>query len=214
MSNEITVENRDRHLTRGQLRELREEGMVPGVVYGKDIKNSPILVDMKELLALLKDNSRSVLEMNLPQEGTIPVMVEEVQRDHINRTLLHIDFHQITMTDPIRTNVRVELIGKPEGVAEGAMLQILKNEVEIKCLPQQLPSEITAVINHLQVGDSLLAGDLAIPEGVELLTDGHEVIATILAVKPVSEEEKLAMEEETPRAEQPGQGQEKEKSSV
>lgn len=196
MTNSIQAEHRQHGTTRGELRKLREEGKVPGVLYGKNVDNSPILVDEKELMALLRGNDHAVVHMKLEGEAEVPVMVEEVQRHSLNREILHVDFRQINMREPIRADVRVEFSGRPKGESKDYLLQVQKHDIEVRCLPDRLPALIEADISHLEIGNGLTAGELHMPEGVEMLTEPSEVIAVILAVKtPLTEEESGAVQD-------------------
>lgn len=183
MNDSIRAEIRPSGTSRGQLRKLREEGKVPGVLYGKDQASSPLMVDEKELMALIKDGSTRVLQMKLGEKDDIPVMVGDVQRDALSRSILHVDFRQVNMQDPIRAQVRVEIVGEPKASKSEYLLHVQKTEVEVRCLPEHLPGVIHADISGLNIGNGLTAGQLTLPEGVELEDDPSEVIAVVMAVK-------------------------------
>lgn len=175
--------------TKSDRNRLRAEGKVPGVVYGKKVTQTPIAIDQKELLALLKTNPHAVIDLDVPQFGKQPVMINEVQRDALSRQLLHVDFHQINMDEPVQTTVRLEYIGDPEGVKVGGILQIQHHEIEIRCLPQHIPSSIEVDVSGLEIGQSMLVSELRLPEGVEVKTDVHDVLATILTPQKEAEPE-------------------------
>ncbi|MDO3681501.1 50S ribosomal protein L25 [Paenibacillus ehimensis] len=178
--------------TKGDRNRLRAEGKVPGIVYGKKVTQTPIAIDQKELLALLKTNPHAVIDMDVPQFGKQPVMINEVQRDALSRELLHVDFHQINMDEPVQTTVRLEYIGDPEGVKAGGILQIQHHEIEIRCLPQHIPASIEVDVSGLEIGQSMLVSELKLPEGVEVKTDEHDVLATILTPQKEAEPEEEA----------------------
>jgi len=184
--------------TKSALKELRAQGKIPGVVYGKKLNpGTSISIDAKELIALLRGNPRAVIEMDVPQSGKMPVMVTDVQRDKINRDLLHIDFHQINMDEKVKTLIRLEPTGDSAGEREGGMLQIQLHELEIRCLPNEIPAAITFDVTPLTFGDSLFVRDLQIPPGIEVKSDPNEMVATILAPqKEISAEEKADAEVE------------------
>ncbi|GLI10252.1 50S ribosomal protein L25 [Paenibacillus tyrfis] len=175
--------------TKSDRNRLRAEGKVPGVVYGKKVTQTPIAIDQKELLALLKTNPHAVIDLDVPQFGKQPVMINEVQRDALSRQLLHVDFHQINMDEPVQTTVRLEYIGDPEGVKVGGILQIQHHEIEIRCLPQQIPASVEVDVSGLEIGQSMLVSELKLPEGVEVKTDVHDVLATILTPQKEAEPE-------------------------
>lgn len=189
MSNVIHAEVREQKVTRGELRKLREQGKIPGVLKRGDGTSSPLLIEEKQLMALLKDSDQSIFQMALGDQGIVPAMVGEIQRETLNRSILHVDFRQINMKEPIRAEVRIELVGEPKGHSNDYLIQTPRLDVEIRCMPDQLPSVIEADISHLEIGSSLSAGELKLPEGVELLTDPNEAVVVILAVQKGAEAE-------------------------
>lgn len=184
--------------TKSEIKKLRENGKVPGSVYGKKIGSASIAIDAKELLALLRSNPHAIVELDIPGAGVQPVMIQDVQREKLNRTLLHIDFHQINMNEPVRTTVAVELTGEAEGVKSGGILQVQMHEVEVRGLPDRIPGAITFDVSGLQMGDLLHAGDLQMPEGIELKSAHEDIVATILVPQKeeVSAEDQEAAEPE------------------
>ncbi|MBJ6361282.1 50S ribosomal protein L25 [Paenibacillus sp. GCM10012307] len=195
MSTMLQVERRQSK-TKGELRKLRQEGKIPGVIYGKQVKEStPLSVDEKQVLHILRHHPNAVLEIQVPSGGTQPVMLGELQRHPISKHIIHIDFHQINMNEKVKTSVRVELSGDAPGAKEGGILQILQHEIEIQCLPSRIPESVVVDVSHLQIGENVLLDHLKLPEGVEARADSDLVIVTILAPqKELSEAE--AVEEE------------------
>ncbi|WP_159888041.1 50S ribosomal protein L25 [Paenibacillus puerhi] len=185
--------------TKGERKRLRAEGKVPGVVYGRKVSQTPIMIDQKELLALLKVNPHAVIELDVPEYGKQPVMINEIQRDGLSRQLLHIDFHQINMDEPVNTTVRLDYTGDPAGVQVGGILQIQRHELEVRCLPTQIPDSIEVDVSALEIGENLLVSSLRLPDNVELKTDEHDVLATILA--PQKAEDAEEVEESAEKAE-------------
>lgn len=178
--------------TKGELREMRLQGQIPGVVYGKQLSSAALVsVDEKELQALLRSHPNAVLEIDIPSHGKQSVMVSDVQRDSLTRHVLHVDFHQINLNENVRANVRIETEGDSEGVREGGILQVILHELEVQCLPGNIPEAVTVDISSLGVGESLLVSDLKLPQGVESKSDPELVVLTILAPqKELTEEEK------------------------
>lgn len=189
--------------TKGELRQLRLKGKTPGVIYGKNLSDAAqVAVDSKELQALLRSHPNAVIELNLPSLGKQSVMVSEVQRDTMNRQVLHVDFHQINMNENVTANVRIQVEGDSQGVREGGVLQLLEHELEVQCLPNNIPDSLTLDISTLGIGESLLVSDLKLPSGVELVADAEQVIVTILAPqKELTEEESEAAAVEAIEAE-------------
>ncbi|MEK8133023.1 50S ribosomal protein L25 [Paenibacillus filicis] len=185
--------------TKGERKRLRAQGKVPGIVYGKKVSQISIVLDQKELLALLKVNPHAVIELDVPQFGKQPVMINEIQRDGISRQLLHVDFHQINMDEPVNTTVRLDYVGDPAGVQVGGILQIQRHELEVRCLPTQIPDSIEVDVSALEIGENLLVSSLKLPSQVEVKTDEHDVLATILT--PQKAEDAEAVEESVDKAE-------------
>ncbi|TYP67993.1 50S ribosomal protein L25/general stress protein Ctc [Paenibacillus methanolicus] len=188
--------------TRGELNQLRKKGAVPGVVYGKKL-SAPvsIAVDEKELQQLLRTTPHALLELEVGAAGKQPVMLTEVQRDPISRSVIHIDFHQVNMNEEVRTQVRVELAGDSAGVREGGILQAMIHELEIHCLPNNIPDAIEVDVSQLQIGENLLVVDLQLPQGVTTKVDPAQVVVTILAPqKELSAEEAAEAEVEQKEA--------------
>lgn len=181
--------------TKSETKQLRAVGQVPGVVYGKNVGTRTIAVEAKQLLMLLKNNPNAVVEMDIPERGIHPVMVHEVQRDTLRGDLLHIDFHQINLEEPVRTAVPLEFRGEAKGAAEGGLFQIQLHELEIRCLPNDIPSAFPVDVSLLEMGHSILVKDLPVIDGIEIKSDPDDVVVTILApqkeeVEPVAEIEK------------------------
>jgi large subunit ribosomal protein L25 len=183
--------------TKGELRKLRNQGKIPGVVYGKKAGLKQIAIEQRELLPLLKHNRHAIVEMDIPQAGKQPVMISEVQRDKLTGELLHIDFHQINMDEPVRTVVAIEFEGEAAGAKEGGIFQVQKHEIEIRCLPQNIPNVIKVDVSGLAIGESILVGDIQLPDGIELKSDPNELLATVLAAQKEETEDEAA-ETETP----------------
>jgi large subunit ribosomal protein L25 len=149
------------------------------------------------LQALLRKNPHAIIEMELPDGGKQPVMMNEVQRDKINRELLHVDFHQINMDEKVKTAVSLEFVGEPVGVSEGGVVQIQLHELEIRCLPQNIPSSIQVDISGLGLGENLLVSDLSVSSEIEVKSDPGELIVTILAPQKEIEDDEPSADTES-----------------
>ena len=184
--------------SRSVIHKLRSEGQVPASVYGKRIEaGESIAVTEKELTSILRKNPYAVIELSVADKGKYPVMINEIQRDKLSGKVLHVDFHQISMDEPVKSTVGIDLAGEAPGVREGGILSIETYEVEVRCLPAKLPAQLSIDISGLHVGDNLLVSDLQIPDDVELLSEPTGVIVTILAPQKevVDEPEESAAEE-------------------
>jgi len=205
---ELVAQRRD---MRGkQVKQLRRAGMIPGVVYGHGFEPIAIQLELRPLQHVLSQISGSQL-VSLKVEGQEQpemVLVRDVQVEAINRHLVHIDLYRVSMTERLRTEVRLILVGEAPAVRrnEGILLHGISS-VEVQCLPGDLPDAITVDLASLNaVEDAIFVRDLPVPRGVEILTDGDEMIVRVgrlemkaeaeLEVAPVAE---AAAEVETVR---------------
>jgi large subunit ribosomal protein L25 len=188
--------------TAGQgLKKLRGAGSIPAVVYGKKIKPLSITVDRK---LFVKKILRSEAGMNAivtlkvagEKQKEIAALTHAVQRNPLTDEILHIDFRHIVMDEAIKTRVRVELTGIPIGVKEsGGVLVHGLREVEVECLPTDIPDNFTIDVAALQINDSLHVADLARVAKVKVLTNPTEMIANC---SPPTKEEEVAAPVPTP----------------
>ncbi|HOB29632.1 MAG: 50S ribosomal protein L25 [Dethiobacteria bacterium] len=195
-------------LTRGELNQLRREGKVPAVIYGRGKDTQSLLVDGRLLGKVLSMGGTNVL-IDLQIENGAgsnqeTVMLKEIQR-HLWQPdyLLHVDFIRISMEDEIEVEVPLNFVGEAAGTAEGGITQILLREVSVKCLPVNIPEIFEVDLSSLEIGDSISAGSLTLPEGVTLLTGPEETLVQVLV--PEEEEEE---EEEEELLEVEGEGEE------
>jgi large subunit ribosomal protein L25 len=180
--------------SKGSVNALRRQGMLPAVVYGKDAGNILIVMPEKALHSILAAHSSGSTLINLQLENqSFPVMLREVQRNPIRRTIMHADFLQVSLTETIETEIRLHLIGESPGVKDGGIIQHMLREVTVACLPTQMPDMITADISGLQIGDQLTVADLQVPPDVRILSEPDSVIVLVM---PPTMEEKTAETEE------------------
>ncbi|WP_244269719.1 50S ribosomal protein L25/general stress protein Ctc [Caldanaerovirga acetigignens] len=172
---------------KGHLNELRKSGKIPGVLYGKNIETKAVAVDAKEINKLFKTHGEGVLIDLILGEEKYPVIIKEIQRDHLKGVITHIDFYRVSMTDKIEVDLPIILKGEPEGVKAGGVLQHQLHELTIEALPTDIPEFIEVDISHLKIGDVLMVKDIKLSEKITVLDDPEEVIVTVLA--PTIEEE-------------------------
>ncbi|MFH1700525.1 MAG: 50S ribosomal protein L25 [Candidatus Zixiibacteriota bacterium] len=196
---------------KGFNRRLRDEGIVPAVVYGPDAEPVPVQVDYRELYRLMHGQPMSTI-INLDIEGIDEpdrkVLIRELQKDPVSGKLVHLDFHNISMDKLITITVAVYTVGVPEGVKNfGGVVQTILREIEVSCLPTAIPDNIEIDISHLNIGDSIHVSDLKL-ENVDILTDAVRTIVTISAPTVIKEVE--AAEEEAVEGEEGAEGEGKE----
>ncbi|KUK36819.1 MAG: 50S ribosomal protein L25 [Thermacetogenium phaeum] len=178
--------------TKGSVRALRNQGMLPAVLYGKEVGNVLLSVPTKSLEQIIANHSIGSTLINLDvadgeKGGSYLVMCREIQRDPVRRELLHADFYQVDLTEEIETEIPVVLVGEAPGVKQGGILQNMLRTVIVSSLPTQIPERLEADISKLEIGDQLTVGDLEPPAGVRIVSSRESVIA--LVIPPAIEEE-------------------------
>ena len=176
------------------VRQLREKGLVPGVLYGKNRETVSVKVNAKKVEDVLGGNA--IIDLSLDDDTTQPVMVKEVQRDVITRDLLHIDLYQIDLDEKITVEVPVEVVGQAEGVREGGLLNQILREIEIECLPTDIPENIEVDVTELEIGDSISVAEIDVSEDIEVQVDDSETVATVVLPDELDEEDEEDEDEE------------------
>lgn len=188
MSNQLTVQKRD-VFRRSELRSLREGGLLPAVVYGKTVGSVSLAVSERELIRIMRDDPNTIIEMEVPEAGKKSVMVQSIQRDKVSRDILHVDFREVDLTEKVVASVRLETEGEAAGVKEGGVLRMDMHEIEVECLPKDIPQQITIDISNLGVGDSLFVKDIALPPDVTAVTESEQIVAQVLPPQKAETEE-------------------------
>ena len=182
---------------KGPARALRREGRIPAILYGQKTDSIMLSIDFKEFENIVKKSNIGSVLLNLQiQNGkttTRPAMIKELQTNPVTGAFLHIDFYEIDMQRKITVSVPVVTQGKSVGVEEGGLLQIVRREIELLCLPTAIPEAIEVDISDLTIGDSVHVQEIALPGDVELTEETDFTVITVLAPKveeePVEEEE-------------------------
>ena len=187
---------------KGGARTLRRSGNIPAIFYGPGSETIPLQVVKSSLEKTLnKQTSENVLyQLTIKggeQETIKTVMLKELQKDPIDRTILHIDFYEVSLFKEIDVTVALRITGKAPGVEKGGILQEISRDLEIRCLPTNIPDHIDVEVSTLEIGDSVHAEDIQLPEGIRLLSDAHLTLVTV--IPPI--EEKPAAEEPAVEAE-------------
>ncbi len=179
--------------TKSAKSELRKAGRVPAVVYGKKFSGTPITVNEKEVQQILSTRPNTLIELEVQGEFRDTAVIREIQRDSFNRRILSLAFHQVTRNEPVRVSVPLELMVTPED--KELEVQFLHYELEVHCLPDQIPAVLQVDPEPLRQGRALLVEDIQLPEGVKTLLPPEEVVVTILNVAvpqaPVESEEEV-----------------------
>lgn len=190
MSERPLLKAERRTVTGKKVKQLRRQGKLPGVVYGKMLEEPiPVMLDYKEADKVLRGATGSEI-LDLELEGqTLPVLVREKQKDFIKGTLLHVDFQAVSMTETIWAEVPIELEGEAPAVKNyGAVLVQSLDVLEVEALPGDLPERIVIDLGRLEeIGDMITVADLVLPPSVKVMADPDEAI--VVATAPRTEEE-------------------------
>lgn len=183
---------------KGAARQLRRSGQLPAVVYGRREEAESLALDTHELSRLLSRIHAATTVIDLEVDGgePRPVLIREIQRHPYRPQLLHVDFFEIRADVKIRVAVPLHLLETPAGVEVGGILQQLRHEIEVECLPNEIPAEFTIDVSALEIGDSLQVSAVDTGE-VDVLDDEAVTICTVVppAVEEVEEEEEEEVEE-------------------
>jgi large subunit ribosomal protein L25 len=184
----------------GPARVLRRDGKIPAVLYGPDTKPILLSIQTHDFELLLKDYnvSQMVLDLDVKNGKTIKksVMVKELQTHPVSQNLLHVDFYEISMTRKIKVNVPIVTTGKSAGEEFGGVLQIIRRELEVLCLPGEIPESIKVDISELEIGDSLHVEDITVGGDIEIPAEVNFTVLTVTSPKVEVEEEEEIEEEE------------------
>lgn len=180
---------------KGIARGLRRTQMVPAVLYSHG-KSMPIAIGNKEVTKVLNTEGGEHALINLTLQGAKDsaermALIKDYQLDPINGKLLHVDLMEIAMNEKVKIQVAVHIVGNSIGVKEGGIFQYGQRHLEVECLPMQIPDNIEVNISALKVNESLHVRDIKAPEGVKILTEGDNTVATIQP--PISDAKLEAM---------------------
>jgi large subunit ribosomal protein L25 len=168
-------------------RRLRQSGKIPAVVYGGGKETVPIQLNRKTLIDLMKsgENENAIFLLKLADSGQERhAMIHDMQIDPLTRQVIHIDFQRIVMTEKVKVQVPVELVGTAHGVkVEGGMIDFVHREVAVECMPGDIPKHIDLDVTELRVGQHVEAKDLMLPEGVTLAEEPDRVILSLSHTK-------------------------------
>lgn len=203
----LNVQIRD---TRGKrnARRMRADGHIPAVLYGHGEKNVSLAVASIEFATVLRHGSKVVELKGAVNES---VLIREIQWDTFGTEVLHLDLTRVSAGESVETTVSLELRGDAPGTHEGGILQNPIHELHIECPVTVIPDKISVNVNSLQLGDSILAGELSLPEGARLLMDPDT--AVVLCVQPAAEVDEEAVPAEGQEPEVIGRKEEEEGES-
>jgi large subunit ribosomal protein L25 len=200
MAKQIQLKAKSRAETgRGRVKQLRSHGAIPGIVYGGHTKPVTIAIDAEAFTkALHHATSENVLvDLQVEEDGKTKnrlALIQEVQHHPVTDKVLHVDFHEVSATEKLRTAVPVRAVGEPAGVKTGGgILEYVMRDLRVECLPKDLPEVIEINVETLEIGQGIHVGDIKPPAGVTLLDQKEQAVFIVAA--PITEEELAAMTE-------------------
>ena len=185
---ELTVTPRE-GVGKSVSRRLRRSGKTPGILYGGA---SPvnIAVDPREVFRIIHGHEGSTQLLRVTFEGSKDsrmVILRDLQLDPVSENLVHVDLQEVNMDKPIQVTVALHHVGEAIGVRDTqGILEMVLREIQVSCLPGNIPEDIKADVSNLAIGDVLTVGELVVPEGVRVLTDKAQAVATV--APPAAEE--------------------------
>lgn len=197
----LQAKNRD--LTGKKVKKLREQGLLPAVIYGHGIKSQSLTIPTKEFDLVYKiAGSSSLVDLQIDNSQPVKILIHRLQKDPVTEEPLHADLYKIKMTEKIKTEIPVHFIGESKAVKEmDGNFITNKDMLEIECLPNDLIDSVEVDISHMDnFGDKIKVSEINIPETVTVLDDPEEIVATV--EEPRSEEELKELEEEAKEEEQ------------
>jgi large subunit ribosomal protein L25 len=175
---------------KNEARRTRRAGHIPAVIYGAFQDPVSIAVNPKEIIKIVRSNTgyNTIFTLAIAGGETTPVMVVDQQVDPVKNTLLHADFKRIDLTKRIRVSIPVSTEGEPAGVkVQGGLLEIITRQVEIECLPDDIPEHFIVDVRELMIGQSKRASDIQLSGSMKLTSAPETVIAHIVTLKAEAE---------------------------
>ena len=199
---------------------LRRAGLIPGVVYGASQDNYAVQIESKAFEDILRHSASEQILVNLQIEGAKEpdklTLIQAVQHNSISGKILHVDFNAVSEENEIHARVPVELTGEAIGIKQGGILDTLLHNIEVHCLPRDLPSILSFDVSALDIGDSLSIGGVEFPEGVSTPLDDSVLIAIVNETRAALSEttdEETAAEGDEEKDEKDGEANENESKS-
>ncbi|HBO87675.1 MAG: 50S ribosomal protein L25 [Pontiellaceae bacterium] len=172
-------------------RRMRCTGSLPGVIYGID--SNPMAVELEtHAVEQLFHNHASetiLVDINLEGEGAVSVLLKEVQHHPVSGELMHLDLQRVAANQTLQVEVSLELVGEPEGVKAGGLLDHVMHTILVECLPADLPETVNVDVSELEIGSALHVSDLKLGNKVAILSDADAVVAGVSAPKVEQEED-------------------------
>ena len=168
-------------------RRMRSDGLLPGIIYGSDKESDIVEMNLNQVEKILKNHSSDsvLIEVDLEDEGSVRVLLKEVQYHPVTSSILHVDLQRVVAGKPIQVDVAIELNGEPEGVKSGGIIDHKIHSLSVECLPKDMIESIPVDITNLEIGDSLTVSDITVTSKIKILTDENSQVISINAPKVI-----------------------------
>jgi large subunit ribosomal protein L25 len=208
---ELTVSVR-KTTGKGISRTLRKQGLIPGVLYGPKSEPISISVETLNIEKLFKHSGSNQAPLNLTIKNGESIkktaMVKDLQLHPVSRRFLHIDLYEVAMDKKIQVRVPVVLTGIAEGTEAGGTIQLIRREIDVLCLPLDIPEFITIDVSGMQIGDSIHIEEIPVSENIEILADTNFTVVTVSGAMVDAAAETEEGEEEGGVSQEKGAGEE------
>ena len=180
-------------------RRMRSDGLLPGIIYGSDKESNIVEMNLNQVEKILKNHSSDsvLIEVDLEDEGSVRVLLKEVQYHPVTSSILHVDLQRVVAGKPIQVDVAIELNGEPEGVKSGGIIDHKIHSLSVECLPKDMIESIPVDITNLEIGDSLTVSEITVSSKIKILSDENLQVISINAPKVID-----SSDEETEEAEE------------
>lgn len=177
----LTAKSRE-NLKKSATKAFRSEGLVPGVVYGKDKTTKAIAINEIELVKTVRDEGRNaIISLEVENSDNVDVMLHDYQMDPIRNELVHVDFYVVDMSEEMEATVPLSVVGEAKGSKAGGVLQQPLFELTVLAKPRDIPEEITIDVTELQIGDVLVVSDLPKGSNYSFVDDADTTVVTVTA---------------------------------
>ena len=182
---------------KGAARRMRRDGVIPAVAYGKNMSAQSLSVSPKDVASLLESEygKNTVIELAVDGGASTTVLIGEYQYHPVTRHILHADFRQIDLGQPVRVEIPLLLTGRCKGVVAGGILRQVFRNIPVQCLPTDIPAQLDLDITELDIDQTIAASELNPPAGVSIELAPSQTVAAVGAVKETATEEEAAAAE-------------------
>jgi len=179
---------------KGAARRMRRDGLIPAVAYGKNMSAQSLSVSPKDVASLLESEygKNTVIELAVDGGASTTVLIGEYQYHPVTRHILHADFRQIDLGQPVRVEIPLLLTGRCKGVVAGGILRQVFRDIPVRCLPTDIPAQLELDITELDIDETVSASELNLPAGVTIELAQTQTVAAVGAVKETAAEEEAA----------------------